>query len=403
MRWFDKSVWLCSNAYLPGTGGLVTYLRSASKALQDSGAKVRVLVTDSNIAGLPRTQDVGGVLVDRVAAYSAPALLKPLTPIIATAKIYSQLKKNLSVSGVPDFVIIRHIYYAVACSLIRELRERSVFIFPASAWKLELINLSGKRFVEKVYKIGCAFQLLVFEWFALRKIRRVGVLSKSKRDELLKDWDFSGDVVIAPPGVAMFSENNCKDLRDEVHEKLCVAKSGGRLILLVVCRLVEEKNVESLIRALIHVPYDAELWVVGDGPSRVKLEELAESEGASVVFWGNRSQVQCFYEVADVFVLPSKYEGFGHVFLEALSSGCPVVGVKADPPAVVTATEEIITNGVNGFIAENPSPAAIASAINNVIEALDRLKPNTSESVRGKYSWETHLETLWVDLNAEEG
>lgn len=393
MRWSDKTIWLCSNAYLPNTGGLVTYLRSSSKFLANGNARVHIFVTDSGLSSLNRNENVDGISIDRVAAFSFPVLLKMFTPFIATAKIYRQLKKKISSAGPPDHAVIRHIYYAAACSFLPSIRGQSIFIFPASAWKLEVINLRGKSIFEKTYRVCCALQLWVLEWFALKKIGRVAVLSASKKGELIKDWGIRRDIIVAPPGVAALIQDGEGGLRGELDERVSIAKLN-HLILLVVCRLVEEKNVESLIRSIEHISHKVELWVVGDGPLRGRLTELAIASNLRVVFWGNRVHVKPFYERADLFVLPSKYEGFGHVLVEALANGCPVVGVKSDPPAVITATEEIILDGVNGFIASDPGPKAIAAAINRAIEEMPKIRATAADSVLNRFSWEAHFGAL---------
>lgn len=135
---------------------------------------------------------------------------------------------------------------------------------------------------------------------------------------------------------------------------------GGKRInqrelrVLFVGRLVEKKGCEYLIRAFSQVQSrvpDASLVIVGDGPLRDKLQDLARHLGIRSFFQGTRSKkdVQRELERARVLCLPSvrarngDSEGFGMVLLEAQASGVPVVS-----SAIGGATEGI-DEGVTGF------------------------------------------------------
>ena len=93
------------------------------------------------------------------------------------------------------------------------------------------------------------------------------------------------------------------------------------------------------------------------------------------------NEVFSFYEAADVFCLPALYEPFGLVYLEALSTGLPIVG------SMGTGADEIISKGKNGFLCKKRNPKDIASAILDA-EKLGRVKP-----VSG-FSWKESAKKL---------
>jgi phosphatidylinositol alpha-1,6-mannosyltransferase len=113
------------------------------------------------------------------------------------------------------------------------------------------------------------------------------------------------------------------------------AREPGRL--LTVARLdrgERRKGVEDVIRALPELgrrDVAAMLAIVGDGEDRHRLEQVARSLGLArqVEFRGivSDAELRREYDRADLFVLPSDKEGFGLVFLEAMLSGTPVVGM----------------------------------------------------------------------------
>jgi len=105
-------------------------------------------------------------------------------------------------------------------------------------------------------------------------------------------------------------------------------------------------------RVVAHHP-GARLWVVGDGDDRPRLERLAAElgVGSAVLFLGRLSddEIDRRYRGCAFFVMPSRDEGFGLVFLEAMRAGKACIGGRG-------AAEEIIVNGVTGLIVD-PSSA----------------------------------------------
>jgi glycosyltransferase involved in cell wall biosynthesis len=99
--------------------------------------------------------------------------------------------------------------------------------------------------------------------------------------------------------------------------------------LLFVGRLTRQKGVDLLLKALRGVP-DVELHLVGDGEEREALQRLAGEQGVSVKFHGWVPDVTVFYEACHLVVLPSRWEGFGLVAVEAMASGRPVLGSSVD-------------------------------------------------------------------------
>jgi glycosyltransferase involved in cell wall biosynthesis len=109
---------------------------------------------------------------------------------------------------------------------------------------------------------------------------------------------------------------------------------------------------------------------VGDGVLRPRLEELtAELEiQGNVEFLGrlSDSEVNDTFRQADIFLLPSRKEGFGIVFLEAWKYGLPVICGNVD------ASSEVVTDGVDGLTVDPCSAEAIASAIESLLADAQR-------------------------------
>lgn len=124
-------------------------------------------------------------------------------------------------------------------------------------------------------------------------------------------------------------------------------------------RLIPEKGVATLVRAMARLEGRSCL-VVGEGPERERLEGLAASCEAPVVFEGflpGDDAILGLLKAAEVFVLPSRREGFGLTALEALACGTPVV--TTDHPR--NAATELV--GPDSGVVCDPTPAAVADGI----------------------------------------
>ncbi|MBJ3777158.1 glycosyltransferase family 4 protein [Acuticoccus mangrovi] len=146
---------------------------------------------------------------------------------------------------------------------------------------------------------------------------------------------------------------------------------AGPVRFLSVCRAVEKKGLDDLLRALAKLPADLD-WRfehVGGGGLVARLEKLAERLGIAdrVTFSGAMAQdgVIEAYRRADVFVLASRVakngdrDGLPNVIMEAMALGLPVVSTR------VSAVPEIVTEET-GILVEQRDPAALADAMARV-------------------------------------
>jgi glycosyltransferase involved in cell wall biosynthesis len=128
-------------------------------------------------------------------------------------------------------------------------------------------------------------------------------------------------------------------------------------VLLCVCRLEPQKGVDLAIRALEEIP-DAHLVVLGEGPQRTKLEQLA---GERVHLLGRVPDVAAWLRRADVLVHPARWEGFGLALLEAMLASLPVVATR------VSSIPEIVVDGETGLLVPPDDASALAAAVNLVL------------------------------------
>jgi glycosyltransferase involved in cell wall biosynthesis len=115
---------------------------------------------------------------------------------------------------------------------------------------------------------------------------------------------------------------------------------------------------------------DLQIRIVGDGPERAALEdrarELQLAGTARLLGDVSREQLVEEYANADCFCLPSVQEGFGIVFLEAMTAGLPVVACRA------AAIPEVVLDGRTGVLVPPRDPDALARALGDLLAAPDR-------------------------------
>jgi phosphatidylinositol alpha-1,6-mannosyltransferase len=128
------------------------------------------------------------------------------------------------------------------------------------------------------------------------------------------------------------------------------------------------KGVEEVMRALLSVLKnfpDTYYVIVGEGDDRPRLELRARELAVDthVIFIGNISDdnLKGYYEACDVYVMPSRQEGFGLVFLEAMACGKPVIGGDHG------GTPDVVLDGINGFLVQHGDIEALALRLNRLL------------------------------------
>jgi phosphatidyl-myo-inositol dimannoside synthase len=138
----------------------------------------------------------------------------------------------------------------------------------------------------------------------------------------------------------------------------------NKRILLTVARMDASQQYKGQDRVISAIPYvlaqghDVQYFVVGEGDDRTRLESLASKMGVSdrVRFFGavKLQDLTNLYRAADLFVMPSTGEGFGIAFLEAMTSGTPVLGLD-----IAGARDALADGELGTIVSEHELPAAI--------------------------------------------
>ncbi|MDG4897528.1 glycosyltransferase family 4 protein [Mesorhizobium sp. WSM4976] len=164
--------------------------------------------------------------------------------------------------------------------------------------------------------------------FQSARLRAVIAISKMVADDIRRHYDFPGDRIHhIPNGISLAAYN--ASLREEhrarVRAQLNVAPD--KPVILFVGSGFTRKGLAPLIEATAHLESRPELWVVGHDTRMETFRRIAQKRGLGdrVRFVGPQKDVRPWYGAADIAALPSVYEPFGTVVLEAMACGLPTV------------------------------------------------------------------------------
>ena len=178
---------------------------------------------------------------------------------------------------------------------------------------------------------------------------------------------------------------------DQAAARLQLGFNPDDTLALFVGRFDSMKGLDRLIEAMRYLKHRRHLRLIivgGDGlhtPEGEKLLVLARTYGVeeSIAFIGRIEQKDLppYYNVADVMVMPSHYESFGLVSLEALACGIPVV---ATPVGVM---DTLIKEGQNGRLVANGDAKLLAKAIDKVTSLLPALSADAIRQTVQMFGW----------------
>lgn len=168
--------------------------------------------------------------------------------------------------------------------------------------------------------------------------------------------------------------------RTEVRDELGIR--GGGVILLSVGRLVFQKGHEFLVHAMPSVltRFPQALAIIcGEGSLRTELEQQIRDLGlgGAVRLLGNRTDIFRLLASADLFVLPSRWEGLPIALLEAMGAGLPVVATR------VEGVDEVVEDRQQGLLVPPEDPDALAAALLELI-ADPALRRRMGEDARDR-------------------
>jgi glycosyltransferase involved in cell wall biosynthesis len=333
----------------PWIGGTERQAHRLAQHLVKQGVEVRV-VTGRWFRGTPRRETIGGIEVFRNHALWEFFGIKGLRKLGGYLYILTLVWHLWRSRHGYDLIHVHSLnYHTFAAVLAGRLTRRPVIVKLANSGPAS--DIGRMRRGQQLALSGLMLRT------ALRCDRFVALNQAIVRDLIACGVD--RDRIVQIPNGVDTSPDGVKRTYD-LHSPVQ---------LVFVGRLHEQKGVDTLLRSLSELgrrPHDLpiSLQVVGDGPERAKLAELAARLGVSddVTFLGSRKDAGSLLRRGDIFVLPSRAEGLSNALLEAMAVGLPVVASN------IPGNEDVVDHLSNGLLFSVDDPTSLASALIRVLE-----------------------------------
>lgn len=210
--------------------------------------------------------------------------------------------------------------------------------------------------------------------FASPRLKAVICNSRMVRDEIRHYFRLPAErlhVIYSGVDTDAFHPRLGEAHRRAVRERYRIPQDAA--LFLFVGSGFERKGMAALLRAMAGLPPTAHLLVVGKDKKSRKFEGLAQRLGVRqrVRFAGPQQDVKPFYGAADALALPTLYDPFPNVALEAMAAGLPVV------TSLKSGVAELVEDGKNGYVRD-------ALDVAGLIDAMGRLLPREASLTLGQ-------------------
>jgi D-inositol-3-phosphate glycosyltransferase len=364
------SVHTCPLAALGGkeTGGMNVYVRELSRELGRRGIYVDVFTRSQNPA-VPRVSDALGQNGRTIHLPAGPE--EPYDKNL----VFDHLPEF--VEGVKDFAQqegiaydLIHSHYWLSGWVARELRESwgsPVFQMFHTLGRMKNIVAQSEEEMEMARRIEVETEIMAF-------VDRIVAATAMEKVQMTRLYGADpARIVVIPCGVDLTLFRPIP--MDEARQQLDICER--KYMVLFVGRIERLKGIDTLLEAMAIVVQDFPNWkeeicvcIVGGDTSEdsamvdkemQRLQDLRAALGIAdlVTFLGAQAQdtLPDHYSAADVVVMPSHYESFGMVALEAMACGTPVIASQ------VGGLSFTVLDGVTGFLVPGRDPSALAEKI----------------------------------------
>lgn len=316
-------------------------------------------------------------------------------PIVITIKGLGPLEEKLVNNDIKVYCLAgkRKVSLKVMINLYRILKEEKIDIINSHSFNGQFFGaICGKLLNIKTYNTehtvfeNIAFHQRILKKFLAKINTKIIACSEAVYDSLIEHNIYNDkNMIIIDNGVDinMYSKRNAQNIV-YLKNKLRIE---GKLVLITVGSIREEKNHLQFLNLLKDINNKNIVWiVVGDGYKRNDLENEIKNNNMqdTVILLGNKHDVWNYLSIADIFVLPSKYEGLSLAMLEAMACGLATICTD------VGSNSKVIENGVNGYIIKLNEFKQFEDKIKylyNNENILEEMKRNNVIKVKDNYNF----------------
>lgn len=327
---------------------------------------------------------IGSAAIPTPDEFSSVYILRSpwLSPITAFFHRYSMLRKLKGLRGIPrvlgQAIFEFRVFFA--------LRKRKYDDLVLLSCGLPLIAYLTTRYLDRpgILRMPGPIENIYDLYFGKKS---TAVLANGDAFDRIKKLGQLDNLHFLDIGVFDFRDVSDMEIADF---RAALAIKEFERCILFVGRCIPIKNIPTLIRAwgmLSDSGYAGKLLIVGDGAELNRLRQLASflGLGTKICFLGakTKEELAVIYHAADCCVLPSRYDNFPNVLIEALSCGTPCIGTE------VGGITKIISNDKNGILVKPDDVRELAAAIARVsVGTIDFDRARIKAVTREKYGWD---------------
>ncbi len=354
-----KRVLIFTTAYFPHVGGAEVAIKEITNRLKDD---FHFDLICAKYSTLPRVENIGGVTVYRV-GWGIRILDKLFAPFLSAFLAFRLGKYDA--------------YWAVMVTY------GSLGAYLASFFTKIPILLTLQEGDPPAYLRRKWFGLIALSWrLTLSQSKKVSAIS-TYLARLAGEFGYRKEVAIIPNGV---DAKRFFEIERTAHKDV---------VLVTTSRLVHKNAIDDIIRAIALLPKEVHCIIYGTGPLLDTLRMLAREKEieSRITFAGHISyeDIPCALSNADIFVRPSRSEGMGNSFIEAMAAGLPVIATQEGGIADFLFDEKRNPDKkTTGWAVDKDAPEQIAEAVKDILARPEKVKEVVKEAralVKELYDW----------------
>ena len=233
-------------------------------------------------------------------------------------------------------------------------------------------------------------------------------LSSSKTtDKYLEFYGANKENIFHHHFTTLFNEDITKEIlsnesKNKIKEDLGIKE---KKVIISVGRFIESKGFDILIKSAQYIRNDTGIYIIGGNPTKQYFDIINKYNIENVHFVGfkNKTELKKYYQMADLFALPTRGDVWGLVINEAMACGLPIITTDK-----CVAGLELVQNFDNGFIVPADDVPELAKKINLILSdnntcakmamrSLEKIKDYTIENMAKK-----HIEIFYKIINEEK-
>ncbi len=373
-----KNILIFSLAYYPLVGGAEVSIKEITDRISGKNISFDLITLRFN-KKLSKFEKIGKLNVYRVGFFRPIKIAKIFFPFFALLKARGLKKKKNY-----NFVWAVMANYAGFAGLFFKLLN------PQIKFLLTLQEGSPlSKIKRKVFFIYPLFKLIFIKADIIQAI-------SSYLGSWAREMGFKGPLFIIPNGVDikkfshLYSDCELAALRKKLNF------SFNDIILVTTSRLVKKNGIDVVIEALQYLPDKMKFMIIGQGSEKKCLKKLVKKLHLEdrVFFLGfvKHNYLPKYLKVADIFVRPSRSEGMGNSFIEAMASKLPVIATQEGGIAdFLFDAERNPDKPATGWAVDKDNPRQIAEAVKKIIAYPKQTKKvieNAYKLIVEKYDWD---------------